>query len=257
MNNQTGKKKLKNGLILTLFILSAAIGFALLTVGVWGDAEASMFDLIDKGEKRLGTLSCPILITAQDQEQFSAKFHNPLEREIKPAVRVRVSSGHLTMIAQDDIKFQLAPDESRKLAWPVDPDDAVYGKMVLVKVYMFRNYPIPSKHDTCGIFVLDIPVLKGKQIVFGSLGLSMVGMVAGIFLWQRNNKLMTKRQEELYRAMLIMAGSLAFGLIASLLGYWLLWGRENPRRRTCSIVWKQEGPWPMCRVSPSNATTKL
>ncbi len=224
MNHQTGKKKLNNGLILTLFILSAAIGFALLTVGVWGDAEASMFDLINKGEKRLGTLSCPVLVTAQDEEQFSAKFHNPLERNIKPAVRVRVSSGHLTMISQDDIKFQLAPDESRKLTWPVDPEDAVYGKMVLVKVYMFRNYPIPSKHDTCGIFVLDIPVLKGKQVVYGSLGLSMVGMAAGVYLWRRNNKLMTRRQQELFRAMLIMAGSLAIGLVASMLGSWLIGG---------------------------------
>jgi len=224
MNNQTGKKKLKNGLILTMFILSMAIGFAMLIVGVWGDAEASMFDLTHKGETRLGTLSCPVLITAQDKEQFSAKFHNPLERNIKSAVRVRVSSGHLTLLSQDDVKFQLAPDESRKLAWAVDPEDAVYGKIVLVKVYMFRNNPIPSKHDTCGILVLDIPALKGQQVVYGSLGLSIVGMVAGIFLWQRNNKLMNKRQKELNRAMFIMAGSLTIGLVASLLGHWLLGG---------------------------------
>lgn len=224
MNNQTTKKRLKNGLILILFVLSAAIGFVLLTVGVWGDVEASMFDITHKGEKRLGTLSCPVVITSQDREEFSAKFHNPLERDIKPAVRVRVSSGHLTMVEQDDVKFQLAPDESRKLAWPVDPDDAVYGKMVLVKVYMFRNYPIPSKHDTCGILVLDVPAVTGNQLVYGSLGLSAIGMVAGIFLWRRNNELMNRRQQELYRAMYIMAGSLALGLVASMLGRWLLGG---------------------------------
>jgi len=224
MNNQTGNKKFKNGLILALFVLSAIIGFALLTVGVWGDVEASFFNLSLRGEERLGSLSCPILITAQDQEQISAKFHNPLEREIKSSVRVRTSSGYLTLMNQEDLKFPLAPNESRKLAWPVNPEDAAYGQMVLVKVYLFRNNPIPSKHGTCGILILDVPLLKGKQLVYGSLGLSLVGMAAGIVLWRHNNKLMTRKQQELARAMYIMAVSLTIGLVACLFGSWLLGG---------------------------------
>jgi hypothetical protein len=222
MNNHTRSKGLKNGLILILFILGAAIGFALLSVAVWGDVEASMFDLTLRGERRLGTLSCPVLVTPQDQEQFTAKIHNPIEREIKSAVRVRVSGGHLTLLNQEDVKFRLAPDESRKLAWPVNPDNAAYGKMVLVKVYQFRNNPIPSKHDTCGILVLDIPTVTGKQVVYGSMSLSVIGMAAGIFLWDRNNKPMPKRKRELYRSMSIMAGSLVIGLIACLFGNWLI-----------------------------------
>jgi hypothetical protein len=222
MNNKPKRKGLKNGLILALFILGAAIGFSLLSVAVWGDVEASMFDITLKGENRLGTLSCPVLITPQDQAEFTAEIHNPIEREIKPSVRVRVSSGQLTLLKQEDVKFQLAPDESRKLAWQVNPDDAVYGKMVLVKVYLFRHNPIPSKDATCGILVLDLPTFTGKQVVYGSLSLSVIGMVAGIFLWQRNNQLMNKRQRELSRAMYIMAGSLILGIVACLFGHWLI-----------------------------------
>ena len=212
----------KNVLIVLAFSLSALIGFALLTVAVWGDVEASMFDISQNGEKRLGTLSCPVLITPQDEAEFSAKFHNPIERAIETSVRVHISGGHLTLKQQENYRFELAPNETRKLAWPVNPEDAAYGKMVLVKVYRFRSYPIPSADATCGILVLDLPTVTGKQIVYGSTGLSFLGMIGTVGLWRKNNPLMSKKKTETFRSMAILAGSIVLGLGASLLGYWLV-----------------------------------
>lgn len=222
MNSNTKNHKLKNVLILLAFVVSAAIGMALLSVAVWGDVEATMFAAAQNGEQRLGTLSCPVLITPQDNAEVSAKFHNPIERVIKPSVRFKISNGFLTFQQQENIKFELAPDESRKLAWEVNPDQAAYGKMVLVKVYLFRNYPIPSKDGTCGILVLDIPTLTGKQVVYGSTGVSFIGMLAMIGFWRGNNRLMTKKQTEAFRGMGILAGSIIIGLAASFMGHWLI-----------------------------------
>jgi len=215
-------QKRNNILILLAFSLSALIGFALLTVAVWGDIEASMFSMSQNGEKRLGTLSCPVLITPQDEAEFTAKFHNPIERVIEPSVRVHISSGQLTFKQEDNYRFELAPNETRKLAWPVNPEDAVYGKMVLVKVYLFRHNPIPSQDATCGILVLDLPTVTGKQVVYGSSGLSFLGMIGTVGLWKKNNRLMTRKQTEAFRSMAILAGSIILGLGASLLGYWLI-----------------------------------
>jgi len=224
MNTQTDKRTLKNGLILSLFVLGAVIGFNLVTVSVWGDYEASMIGLTYMGEKQLNTLTCPILATARDKAEVSVEIHNPLEHNLTRTVLVLVSSGRLSLLREDRVSFQLKPDESRELNWPVEPEDAVYGKLVLAKVYLFPSHSIPSKDATCGILVLDMPFLSGQQVVYGSLGLSMIGMAAGILLWQRNNKLKDRQQQELSRSMFMMASAITVGLAASLLGSRLAYG---------------------------------
>lgn len=222
MKSQTAQNKIGNLLLILAFILSSLLAATLLGVAVWGDVEASMFDLSYKGDENLSTLNCPVLITPRDNAEFSASFSNPFDKNIKPSVRVHISSGHLTLMQEENVKFQLAPAESKRLSWSVDPEDAVYGKMVLVKVFLFPNHPIPSKDATCGILVLDLPSLTGQQIVTSALAVSFVGMIGSTAGWKLNNRLMTKRQREAFRAMSILAGALIIGLAASLMGYWLI-----------------------------------
>jgi len=219
---ETAKRKRINVLIVILFSLSAVIGTALMFIAVWGDIEATMFDATYNGEKNLGTLSCPVLITPKDTGEFSAKITNPIDRTVKTSLRVHVSSGFLTMMREENEKFELAPDESRKLAWTVDPDEAAYGKMVLVRVFLFPNHPIPSKDATCGIFVVDLPLFTGKQITIASTVLSSVGMIAGTSLWAANNQPLTKKKREALRAFSILSGAIIVGTIASIMGWWLI-----------------------------------
>lgn len=220
-NNLTGARKWKNGWILTLFILSAAIGIALVAISVWEDYESILIETTYMGEKGLTTLSCPILITPRDKAEFSVTIRNQTDHNLTTTIYVMVSNGSLPQLKEDRVTIKLGPDETRRLAWPVNSEDAIHDKLVLVKVYQLRNYLFPSKHDTCGILVLDVPVLSGNQVVYGSLGLSMIGMLAGISLWQRNNRLMTWQQKELNRSMIMMTGTIVVGLGASLLGSWL------------------------------------
>jgi len=222
MNQVSSRQKRFNVVLLTIFTLSALIGFAFLGVSVWGDLEASIFDMQFNGEEPLGTLSCPVLITPNETGKISAKISNPINNMIKPSIRLHISSSHLAIPREENIRFQLAPSESKKLDWTVDPQqDAAFGDMVLVKVYMFRNYPIPSKDATCGILVLDLPI-SSKLFLYGGIGMSFVGMLASIGFWYRNNPLMTKRQREIYRAIWILAASIIIGLLASLFGFWLI-----------------------------------
>lgn len=219
---ETAKKKRINFLVILLFSLSALIGTALMFVAVWGDIEATMFDATYNGEKNLGTLSCPVLITPQDTGEFSAKITNPIDRTVKTSVRVHVSSGFLTMMREENEKFELAPDESRKLAWSVNPDEAAYGKMVLVRIFLFPNHPIPSKDATCGILVVDIPLFTGTQITIASTVLSAVGMIAGTSIWATNNEPLTKKKREVLRSFSILTGVIIIGTIASIMGWWLI-----------------------------------
>jgi hypothetical protein len=222
METKNGTSKARNALIIALFSIGAVVGFALLLVSVWGDVEASMFNPSQKGEERLTSLACPVILTPQDTGKFSAKISNPIERKIKPSLRVHISSGHLTLIKEENVKFELEPNESKELTWSVDPEDAAYGKMVLVKVYQFRNYPIPSKDGTCGIYVLDIPTFSGQQILYGGMGVSFAAMLGSVVIWQKSNRLVTKRQQETFRSMTILTGTIIIGVAASLMGSWLI-----------------------------------
>ncbi len=218
----TNGNKAKKTLIVIGFILSFLLGFALLVFSVWGDVESQMFDAMYKGDERLSTLKCPVVLTPQDEEQFSATISNPIDEEIKPAVRVHVSSSFLDTKREENLNFELAPKESRKLAWQVSPSEAEDGNMILVKVFLFRDYPISSKHATCGIWVLDIPLIKGNQLIYGSFALSAIGMIATTALWPTVNKPMGKKAKELFRAFYILSAIIILATIGCLLGKWLI-----------------------------------
>jgi len=222
METKSSNKKLRNALTITLFTFSALISFALLIISVWGDVEASMFDPSLKGEERLTSLACPVLITPQDDGEFTAEFSNPLSKDIEPSLQVHISSGHITLMEEERIKVDLAPNETKKLAWSVNPENAAYDKMVLVNVYKFPFLSLPSQKASCGIFVMDIPVFTGKQVLFSGLGFGFLGMVLSIGLWQFNNRVMTKNQRELFRAMSILTGAIIIGIVFSLMGWWLI-----------------------------------
>ncbi len=222
METKNGNKKLRNALTITLFTFSALVGFALLIISVWGDLEASMFDPSQKGEERLTTLACPVLITPQDEGEFTAEIYNPLAKEIDPSLQVHISSGHITLMEEERLKVNLAPKETRKLAWSVNPENAAYGKMILVNVYKFPFLSLPSQKASCGIFVIDIPVLTGKQVLYSGIGFGFVGMFLSMGFWQFNNRLMTKNQREFFRAMAILTGAIIIGTVFSLFGWWII-----------------------------------
>lgn len=222
MKNSKTKKTLLNVLIMTVFVVSALISSTLMFISVWGDLEASMFSATLKGDERLGSLDCPTILTTKEVGKVSAKFTNPMDRDIKPSVRVHISSGHLTLMREENVKFQLAPDKSKELYWSVEPEDATYGKMVLVKVFLFPNHPIPSKQGTCEIFVLDVPTFTGKQLVYSSMIISFLGMTGGVAGWRLNNPPMPNKSKEGFRTFAILAGTIIVGTIAGVQGIWLV-----------------------------------
>lgn len=222
MKSPSKKRILANLTFILVYSLSALVGIVIMAVSVWGDVEASFFDASIRGEKSIGSLNCPILITSGELGEVTAKFSNPIARPIKSSVRVHISNGFLTLMSEENEKFDLAPNESKKLAWVIEPQDAAYGKMILVKVYLFPNHPLPSRQGTCGIFVLNIPQISGKQILIACLAISLLGMVSSTAVWKINNHPMSKRSTETYRALTILFVVIGIGTFSSLFGWWLL-----------------------------------
>lgn len=216
-------KKLKRTLGAILFTLGFLIGLVIFVAAVWADFEAAMFDTAIKGDRALRPVSCPVLITRGETGTVSAGFHNPLDRPVNYFVRTRISRGFVTYMWEHKELLPVAPGETGRLEWTVTPEDAAYGRVVLVKVLLMGNYPLPSRQATCGILTLDVPYLSGKQVLALGVAASLVGMALGGGLWfSASRPLNEGSPRELARAMGALGGSVVVGIVVAFLGPWLV-----------------------------------
>jgi hypothetical protein len=222
MKQNNTRRMLGTSASVIIFLVGAFIGMALLVITVWADLEASIFDSSIKGEKSIRSMSCPIIMTTNEVGEVQASFTNNYERTIKPAVRVHVSDGFVTYMREENIHFELAPQETKQLSWTVTPEDAAFGRFILVKVYRFQQNRIPSYQATCGIYVVDIDGLSGSQITWAALALSFVGMTGGATAFSLIDRPLKNTRKSVASAMIAFGVFLVAGFVMSYLGFWLL-----------------------------------
>ena len=136
---------------------------------------------------------------------------------------MHVSDGFATYIREENNKFELAPEETKNISWKVTPEDAAFGKFILVKVYRFQIHPLPSYQATCGIFVLDVAGFTGAQLTWAGLAISLVGMIGGASAFSLINKPLKGMRKSISSAMIVFGIILLIGFALSyFLGSWLL-----------------------------------
>lgn len=206
---------------LLLFVIGALLGLGLAGIAIWGDLEATLFDRTMEllSDASLKGLHCPMLLTTDESGTVSATIKNPLDRPAEFRVRIHVSR-YLTLLRESDSWVSLAPGERQRVEWTVTPDDVVYDHLILVKVLQYPRYPLPSRLGSCGVVVVDLPILSGGQILALALAASLLGMSAGIGLWLAISRPLHGRELEAVRAMVALACCVVASLIAGLLGLW-------------------------------------
>jgi hypothetical protein len=215
-------KKIQRALGVLIFAVGVFFGMALLGVAVWGDLEASLFDTSMRADASLATLRCPVMMTGKEIGRVSATLENPLERPVTFTIRAHISQGYVTLMRETNSKLPLEPGETQTLEWTVTPDDAAYGRLVLIRVRVSAKYPLPSRDASCGILVVDLPYFKGNQITALALAASILSMIVGAGLWVLANRPLRGLAREVTRAMIVLATSILVGLVLGLLGQWLL-----------------------------------
>ena len=204
-----------------IFSVGVLLGTALFAAIVWADFEASMFDLNMRGTASLKTLRCPVMMTATEAGTVRATFANPLERPVEFMIRAHISDGYVTLMREINSTLSVAPGETKPLEWPVAPDDAAYGRLILVRVRVGARYPLPSRHASCGILVLGLPCLTGNLIFALAFAASLLSMVVGAGLWIRANRPLRELGLDVTRAMGALAGCVVIGTVVGLLGWWV------------------------------------
>ena len=221
-----GNRKRTLNLGLGLYFAGILLGAVVAFLAVWGDLEASLFDTLFKAEQPLASLSCPVLMTLDEDVTIEAAFTNRGERDENLLVRARVSQGFASLIREERQTLSLPPGGNDTAVFQVTADDAAWDRVVLARVTTTRNAPYRRLvGSSCGVLLVPVRGVTGQQIWLSLISLSLILTILGGYLWQNGrSRPFPIHVQKIWRLMLAFAGLVGAAMLASLLQQWLLGG---------------------------------
>lgn len=216
MNTNT---KLTPAVGLLLFSAGILLG-ALLAGGlVWADLEAVFYGLPHLTNETFGGLSCPPLMTRSETASLRVTVRNDADRPIAPLVRVELSApGFLPSTREKTPLIQ--PGERVILDFPVSEENIDLEFFIFAKAFRYPDYQTQLAEDTCGILVLDVPFLNGGTLLALWLGLSLSCTLAGLWILEKQESIVTHRASMLV-GLRGMSVALLLGMILAIREAWL------------------------------------
>ena len=208
---------------LYIFFAGVLLGMTFAALLTWADLEASLFDRpTDSKASRLEGLRCPILLNQQETGTVTATFSNPTEYAARRTVDTNISHGFVILMREERTRIDLEPGEKRTLQWPISPEDAAWGRFILVHVETLRSGSLPSRSSSCGVLVANLPFGTGIQITIFVVVASLLLMVIGTILWRRGTETQRKGLRMVDYLALALGPFTLLALIMGLLGTWLI-----------------------------------
>jgi hypothetical protein len=216
MNDRSKKMRIWGALIFACGIL---VGIVFTVCAVWADLESTLY-FTKLTNVKLTTLKCPVFMTKTEEGKITATFKNTIDRHINPSIRAEFSSPGLTITAREFLPLEVG--EKKQVEWTVNKDNIDLKFFIFAKVYSTAEYPIPAREGTCGIFVLNLPGLTGMQVEIILFAVSILCLVAGLWLWQASSPDTLGRTYDATRALRFLALLVLAGMIVGSLGWWIV-----------------------------------
>jgi len=210
-------KKISLPFFSIIFYTGALFGFLLTGMATWADLEAASYGFDHTGGERLGTLYCPILMTATETSTFFVKVTNTTDKKIIPSIKTDVTT-RLEPVSSYT-SFELAPGETKRVEWPIGPENLKLGQFIFARAWVNAYYPLPSRENVCGVFIVNLPA-SGQVITWTMVGLSLLGIGIGLY---GVTKLQGSAQNRRVDMVLlnVMAALTIAGIITSFMGWWM------------------------------------
>lgn len=214
------KQSLEN--IFIILISIGALCFVLIGgLSTWADFEASLFNSARRTNERLSTFNCPSFIAENEVGIVSASFTNTSDREIKPRIQTFVTDGYVILMQEQIDTLIIAPGETASVEVEVTADNAVYNRLILVRMHQFNYGPLPYRNAACGIFVLGTSFMTGSQFITIAVITGIILSFAGIALWLISFKPIIWDRMTTLHEMIVLVGLALIIMIAGLASLWL------------------------------------
>ncbi len=216
------KKYLSRIVGMFIFLVAVILGMILFGGKAWADLEATFYGFEVMPGGRLPSMHCPIIITSSEQGTVSATFSNPNDTPIDFQVRADISSRGL--FRSEPKKIHLEGHKKETASWNVSSADIDLRNFIFVQITNFPAQKIPFRHSTCGIMVLNLNLLQltGKQLFIIAMIVILVGILAGLFIWEKFGQPLAGKLPEITRAMNVLGILVLVGMLFSFAGSWLI-----------------------------------
>jgi hypothetical protein len=206
---------------LYIFFAGILLGMFFSALLTWADFEANLFDApTDTSARKLESLRCPILLNQQETGTVTASFANPEDWAIRRTIDTHISHGFVILMREERTRIDLEPGEKCTLQWTVSPEDAAWGRFILVRLHVQRSGSLPPRSGSCGVLVVNLPFGTGTQITIVTVVASLLLMVIGAVLWLRGTAAQYKGLRSVDHLALALGPVTLVVLITSMLGVW-------------------------------------
>jgi hypothetical protein len=217
-----GKLLLIVGLLLGLaFNASATLG-NLEANAYWGGEEGASYTHFDQVDARISSLRCPMLMTSRDSQQVTVAITNQISRPVTSPIQAYVSDITRAQQRGDLRRVPIAAGQTQQIAWTVNPEDAGSAPLILVRIFLYNFYPVPSRTATCGILFLRTSMLSGNLLTAFVIGVILACLVVGTVLWRSTIPALRDQRLLAANGLALMAGAIVVMMVANLFSYWLV-----------------------------------
>jgi hypothetical protein len=214
--------RIESVLGLLLFTTGLFVGLGLAAAITWANYEASLFDVGLPAEAQVEALRCPALLTTGEEGQVTAVFRNPTEGPVRRTIRASISDGFISLPRHVETRLLLEAGQREEVTWAITPEDAVWDRLILVRIYALRSFPLPSITGTCGTLFVDLPGIRGWQLTLLLVVATVLCLGVGGWLTRRAP---SQGQIRNFRQPVIVLATLTLlGLGTALAGWWLVTG---------------------------------
>jgi len=202
-------KKKGRTLSIILYIIGAITAFIFAGSIIWVNFELPFyFDYsyasVSSENQTRANLNCPILLTTKETGTVSIDITNNTDKTLNPVFRGEIS--YLGGIVREvEFKPSILAGESSPIEIEINSDDIVFNFMIMVRTYQLPTYKTPAQSGSCAIVMLPIPFLNGDQVYYLSFIFIIFMLVAGIFLWVKNNRPLRGLSRSVFTVMILLA----------------------------------------------------
>ena len=202
-----------------IFFGGVALGLALALTTVWANYEALRYFFTGAKYGPFRGLDCPSLVARSQTATLSASISNPEDQVVKPVYKVEIS-GPLGRMIREQISIE--PHETQQVEWTVNAEDVDLGYFILSKITVLSYVSTPTREATCGILVLNLNGLTGGQMLGISLVLSLLGILGGLVMWEKEMETATKGFMQPQRSRRTLALVTLLAMLSGLMGWWTI-----------------------------------
>ena len=201
------------------YLLGLILTLATAFLCIWPDLESTVYGFTGVGDASLATLHCPDLLAAYETGAITARVKNRVEQPRSMFAEIEISGPGAFRTDRQELK--LAAGESGSLSWTISRQDIDLGNFIFASVYVYANYPDPSRIGRCGAWVVHSPI-PGAWLLALLIALSAGLVLLGLAQWERSFRPLIGKPRDLLYGFTFVAIFAMLAIFFGIQGAWMI-----------------------------------